>query len=267
MPRGVWRQRTACGSCCSPPPQPPPHPVWDPSESSGLASSILLFETTCEPLLPLSAGSLVHIPRPPKLPTLPANTCRCVSFFNQHLNGHFLLPVAHHRGRCCQTVLEVKSLVCVSWDSTSGHSSKLMCLSLSTIPHPRWSLVVPAVTYSASMEEAHFSPPAISFQCLLQLGCFSELRSLPYLNPSWIPLCSYKHDPSPFCSLSLMLGPTLLPSPREQEHLGRHLCFGHTEVIPVPSSPAHPRSFASAASAFFLLLCLVSSSLARASPG
>lgn len=267
MPRGVWRQRTACGSCCSPPPQPPPHPVWDPSESSGLASSILLFETTCEPLLPLSAGSLVHIPRPPKLPTLPANTCRCVSFFNQHLNGHFLLPVAHHRGRCCQTVLEVKSLVCVSWDSTSGHSSKLMCLSLPTIPHPRWSLVVPAVTCSGFYGGSTFLPSCIFLPMSSAAWVLLRVKVTPYLNPSWIPLCSYKHDPSPFCSLSLMLGPTLLPSPREQEHLGRHLCFGHTEVIPASSSPACPRSFASAASAFFLPLCLVSSSLARASPG
>jgi hypothetical protein len=138
-------QRTACQSGCF---SSSSAAVWDPNQLSGLASSDLPSETTCEPLLPLFAGSLVHIPCPPKLPTLPANTCRCIDFFNQRLNGHFLLPIAHHRGWCCQTVLEVKSLGRVSWDPTSSHSPKLMCLSLSTIAGPRWLLLVAVVTCS-----------------------------------------------------------------------------------------------------------------------
>lgn len=184
-------QRAAPGTCFSP-------ATWDLSQPSGLASSVLPFETTCEPLLPLFAGSLVHIPRPPKLPTLPANTCRCVGFFNQHLNGHFLLPIAHHGGWCCPTVLEVKSLECASWDPTSGHSSELMCLSLSTIPGPRWSLMMAVVTcpglYGASTHllSCIFLPTSPAAWVLIRV------KVTPYLNPSWIPLCSYKHDPSLF---------------------------------------------------------------------
>lgn len=83
-----------------------------------------------------------------------------------------------------------------------------------------------------------------------------RVKVTPYLNPSWIPLCSYKHDPNLFSSLSLMLGPTQLPSTHEQEHPSRQLCFSHTEVIRAPPSPACPRSFTSAASALALLLLL-----------
>lgn len=166
-------QRTACQSGCF---SSSAAAVWDPNQSSGLASSDLPSETTCEPLLPLFAGSLVHIPCPPKFPTLPANTCRCIDFFNQRLNGHFLLPIAHHRGWCCQTVLEVKSLGRVSWDPTSSHSPKLMCLSLSTIAGPRWLLLVAVVTCSGLYGGSTYLSPILYYPPVIScsLGAYQN---------------------------------------------------------------------------------------------
>lgn len=92
----------------------------------------------------LFVGSFCAIPCPLPLPTLPANACRCVSLFNQHLGGHFLLPTVHHRGRCCPAVLEVKSLVCISQDPTLGHSPQFMTLPLPGIL--RWSRPKAVVT-------------------------------------------------------------------------------------------------------------------------
>lgn len=165
---------------------------------------------------------------------------------------------------------EVKSLVCVSWDPTSGHSSELMRLSLSTIPGPRWSLTVAMVTCPGLYGASTHLPSCIFLPSSPAAWVLIRVKVTPYLNFSWLPLSSYKHDPSLFCSLSLMLSPTQLSSTREQEHPSRQLCFSYTEVIRAPPSLACPRSFTSAASALallcFFLSCLVSSSLARANP-
>lgn len=170
-------QRPARGGCFL------PSTTWDPSQPSGLASGVPPFETPCEPLPPLFAGSLVHISCPPKLPTLPANTCRCVGFFNQHLNGHFLLPIAHHRGRCWRS-----SLYHVYPGMPLQVTHQSLCVYLCPpfqAPGGRWWWLWSHAP--ASMEQAHTSHPAFSFQLLLPPGCLSESRSLPTLTLHGFP--------------------------------------------------------------------------------
>lgn len=134
-------------------------------------------------------------------------------------------------------------------------------------PHPRPTVVAAGgcgrmlrLLWRKHISNSH---PALSSRCLPQPGCLSESRSLPTLTLHGFPICSYKHDRSPFCCLSLMLGPAQLPSTREQEHLSRQLCFGYTEVIQASSSPACPRSFIAAAASALAILCF---SLAWSAP-
>lgn len=137
--------------------------------------------------MPGLVGSLFHTPCPPQLPTLPANTCGCANLFHQHhLNGHFVLPVAHHQGWCCRLCWGQASSICI-WESHFRSLMYLRSWPLSIIPGPWCLLLVAVVTFSRFYGGSTHLPSCIFLP--ISPAPVKRTRSPPpHLNPSWIPL-------------------------------------------------------------------------------